>query len=267
MRPTLSSVLASLVLAGCAPDPSDTDPEQGLPPLVVDTDGAFGPDVPDASYLRAVALMPDAGGAALSFNGTGVVLASDLPYPAVTPLLPRTVDSTSMELSLPMEAGLQEVVSVGPYNLGTPLSEVVAWGTIDEPRGMVLELATPPTPGSLTVRLVHTTPGLAYAGLGPAVGAPDVGATEGAVSDWTVLPADEDITWFLDINGDGVGDVPFEPWSLPAQDGLGQPQIVDIFVVPSGSRLPPPSPPLPVPFLLVVPLTGPDEAIAVLPAL
>ena len=68
-------LIAPALLVACAGSVADTADDAGPPPLRIDTEGTWGPDVPDTRLLRAVHLMPDVPDAALSFNGSGVVVA------------------------------------------------------------------------------------------------------------------------------------------------------------------------------------------------
>ena len=169
-----AALLVSLALAGCAPDPDDTDPDAAFPELVVDLEGEYGPDVPDAAYVRTVTLMPEVQDGAVAFNDSGVLITSELPFPAMLPYLPRTRDPLSAQLYAAGESGYTVAASSSEHTFQSPLSEIVLWGTVAEPRALNLEVATTPTEGEITARLVHTTPGLPYAGFGPATGAPEL---------------------------------------------------------------------------------------------
>lgn len=257
--------LAALLVACQEIPANEVDP--GTPPLVVNAEPT-GEQVPalDTFVRGVVAFAPESDAAyPFAFNGSGIPVGSLPQLPAMTPFLPRPVDEVSLEL---LDGDGAELASSGEQNLDDALAEVVLYGDFEDPRGLSLGLdEAPVTPGSLAVRLVHVTPGLEYAGFGPRQGAPVIAAFEEDTSPWVVLDADRPHTWFLDVNGDGAGDVPYTSWELPATDALVRPQVVDIFVVPSGSTLPPPSPPLPVPILVITPLTAPEGVVTAVPAL
>ncbi len=214
-----------------------------------------------ARYARAVHLRFDVGPAGLAFNDAGVFIASDVPPGGATPYLPLPVPAASLQLW----AGGDEVAR-------TPTVEVpegegallVAYGTSADPRGLALSTPIVGAPGTIRARVVHTTPGLPYAGLVVMGGGQVAGLTYGGVSPTFTVAPDREVRWAFDLNGDGRPDLPLVPWELPAVDSGGLPQTVEIFVIPTGQTLPGPAP-LPVPALLVVPLDAPDGIFVVPP--
>lgn len=264
----MRSLLLLAALTACAPL-DDTDPIADEGALPIDVSGVWGPDGPDTAAIRVVQLRPDLSTAVFAFNDTGIPFGSRdgtaLPFPAMTPLLPRPVDDVSLQLL----EGPQRTV-VHDSELGSfvsPFAEVVSWGIAGDERTLHLDIDPSPEPGRVNLRLINACVGLQYAGFAPISqppGTPLVSAFEGDVSPVVSIPADAVQRWALDINGDGRWDVPYESFSLSATDGAGNGQYVEIFLAPSGATVP--GTPIPVPILLVVPLTGPAEAFAVLPA-
>lgn len=263
----MRTLLFGFALAGCSPIPLDGDGD--MDPVIIANTEATGeePDAPTQFVRGVVAFAPEADAAyPFAFNGTGVPVSVLPQLPAMTPFLPRPVDEVSMELLSVTPDATTTLATTGALEVDGTLEEVILYGSFEAPRGVSLSLDDAPVePGSLTVRLVHLTPDLPYVGLAPPRTPPVLSAFEEGVSEWITLEADVTHSWLLDVNGDGVGDLPYSNWQLPPTDGLGRPQVVEIFVVPSGETLPAPFPPLPVPVLVITPLTGPDEAISSVP--
>lgn len=259
----MRAMMLCLTLAmGCAPDVLDTD-EPADDVTRVDVEGSWGPDVPGKGRVRAVHLRADLETVDLAFNDTGVLVAEDVPFGGVTPFLPTPADTVSMQAWV----GHAVVAGSDGLEVGAGFGQVGVYGSSADPRSLTVLVDPTPADGAVKARVIHTTPDLPYAGLIDLAAGPLAGVREDEVSEAFTFPPDSNRTWALDLNADGTPDLLYNSFSLPETDSLGNGQVVDVFLVPSGQTLPEPAPPLPVPVLLLVPLDAPDGIVLVTPDL
>jgi hypothetical protein len=247
---------------GCADVPDDTDGVGPGSSTVLDLDGDYGPPPPPARFARAVHLRFDLGPTGLAFNDTGVAVARGVPPGGATPYLPLPVASVSLQLlSHDGEVARTPATSV-PEGLGGLL---VAFGTAADPRAVATTTDLQGVAGRVSARALHATPGLPYVGLVDLGGSPLPALMYGAQSDSFTFPAGATRRWALDLDADGVPDLLLAPFQLDDLDSAGRPQVVELFVIPTGQTLPGPVP-LPIPALLVVPLDAPGGIFVVPPS-
>ncbi|MFK7929040.1 MAG: hypothetical protein AB8H79_12680 [Myxococcota bacterium] len=262
----MRTFVAMLVLVGCA-EAVDPDPSNTTGDLPIDTTGVWGPAADDFRGVRVVQLRPELADVGFAFNGTGIPVQSGLPAPFATPFLPRTTDDISVQLFRPVDGAQPELVhTTDPVTFQGPFSEVITFGTAVEPLSLNLEIDPTPVAGKVPMRLINGLTNMAYAGLSEAEnspGAPLVSAFYGQVSDVQTIDADVEQNWVLDINGDGRADIAYAPFTLAAQDSAGNGQYVEVFLYPSGVLVPQTN--IPVPVLLILPMTGADDLLIVPP--
>lgn len=258
--------LIPILLTACGATADSADPGAEAGPLVVDLAGDWGPEPEPKGLVRGVHLRFDLGESGMAFNDTGVLVSAAVPPGGATPLLPLPTSEASVQLHDLTAPGAPVVAS----SVGLPVDGgygiVGVYGHDEDPRSVALRIDPRPVPDRVKIRAVHTTPGLPYIGLIDLSAGPLVALTYGASSEYFDVPADSALRWVADLNGDSVPDLPFESFSMSAVDSLGFGQVVDLFVIPSGSTLPGPDP-LPVPVLLLVPLDAPDGIVVVVPDL
>lgn len=257
-------LLSTLLLPACAPDSELPDPDPGLPPVVVDLEGAHGPEAPPPRFARAVHLRFDVGEVDLSFNDTGVFIATDVPAGGATPYLPLgAVDTVSFQASVEGEIRAEVEAIEVPPGAGAMLA---VYGHTEDPRSMALPTNLVGTPGEITVRAIHTTFQLPYAGILDESFSLLAPLTYGAASAPFSIEPDVPHSWYFDLSGDGAPDLPFHPFELSALDSAGRPQVVDIFLIPTGTFIPVSETlSIQVPAMLIIPLDAPDSIELVTP--
>jgi len=210
---------------------------------------------------------PGVGEVGFAVNTTGVLVQGGLAAAFAPPFVPRTTDEVSVQLYAAVDGAQPEAVhSSEPVSFDGPFAEVITYGTVGALQTLSLEIDPTTVSGEVAFRMIHALPNLPYAGLSQAEnspGAPLVSAFYGQASEVRSVDADVDQNWVLDINGDGRADIAYAPFTLPAQDSAGNPQYVEVFLYPSGVTVPQSN--IPVPVLLILPMTGADDLIIVPP--
>ncbi|TVQ89603.1 MAG: DUF4397 domain-containing protein [Deltaproteobacteria bacterium] len=251
------------LLVGCAPG-EEPEPGAGLPPVVVDLEGTHGPERPPPRFVRAAHLRFDLGDVDLSFNDTGIRMASDVPAGGATPYLPLgQVDIASFQAYQDGDI----VAEVDPVEVepGTGVTLAV-YGHAGEPRSMALPTNLVGEPGEILVRAVHVTFDLPFVGVLDDSHTSLASLLYGRASSHFSITPDVPHQWMLDLSANGSPDLVLEPFELPALDSDGRPQVVDAYFIPSGVYVPiSATAQIQIPALLLVPLDAPDGIRLVVP--